>query len=823
MPYWIGRSSFVSSGNRSLGTMSSASHSGTFSASLSRTSAPFSSSGRRRAVASHPLVPTALARLRPRLHPPPVDDCNELFAHPAALRLPLDLVPVDHPAAVRIQTVPVATGHRTGKLFLGRPDDLERTDATGGSRTVGAVGQEPDAGSVRREPPVRRERDDTVAVRAGDRAGPKVRHVELIDFPLGKEWTESILDAASPFGGQFLESCSDVGSAPGRPLDRGPHHQGCDRIEVVCQRREPCPERLERDAPATRGRIQNRNGSPVGQRLAEPVGITARWRVLESALVAVRILHANPGFFAPDQSGRGRPPDPRGSPITCRNFSLSASVGNNDANTAARAATSGRRAHQTCSRFGAGNGVMGVRSRVLSMPRAEIGSQRSISRVSDIMPSTAQPPPRGRVAFRSSGETISTRLTVRPPAGSSSTTGLTNSPARSSAHTAQDRVAAAPSRPAQDPRRPPVPARTRRPGSGDCVATITCRFLPPAFTISTTRSTAIGCRPSSGSSRRMTSGSISGGRLSRGHQGEKPKRAIGGRMRAERLVGVRGGPPQRHFPVPLVEHEAIEAGQDATDVPADQPEPVALLCLQPVQHRRQVPAVATQEAVVGDVPRLLEARLVGRVVELVGHAIAQQVDDHRGRLLLRRRGRRRSGDDARLGVSAAHVPPTSGRRARQLAEVRLLQKDEPVGVRVREHEPVVVVAQLGGEAQLGLQPGVLRRPWKSWSSAPPCICTKSPSLDERSIHPSISKKRMTLDLPDPLAPMRTVTGGRPSSFTSTSDRNPRMLMFSILACSLASIAESSPSATSTRRQARPLAGHVPPAAPPPRKSACRAS
>ena len=71
-------------------------------------------------------------------------------------------------------------------------------------------------------------------------------------------------------------------------------------------------------------------------------------------------------------------------PSRCRNRFRSASSGSSDVKTAARDATSGRRAHQTCSRFGAGNGVIGVRSRVLSMPISAIGSQRSIRRVSDI-------------------------------------------------------------------------------------------------------------------------------------------------------------------------------------------------------------------------------------------------------------------------------------------------------------------------------------------------------------------------------------------------------------------------------------------------------
>lgn len=67
--------------------------------------------------------------------------------------------------------------------------------------------------------------------------------------------------------------------------------------------------------------------------------------------------------------------------------SRSAVAGSNDARMAARDATSGRLAHQTCSLFGAGNGVMGVRSRTLSMPISAIGSHCSISRVVTSVPS----------------------------------------------------------------------------------------------------------------------------------------------------------------------------------------------------------------------------------------------------------------------------------------------------------------------------------------------------------------------------------------------------------------------------------------------------
>src|SRR5208282_6624373 len=64
----------------------------------------------------------------------------------------------------------------------------------------------------------------------------------------------------------------------------------------------------------------------------------------------------------------------------CRNVARSASAGSRLARIAARQATSGRLAHQTWRRLGAGNGVMGVRSRTLSMPIFAIGNHSSISR-----------------------------------------------------------------------------------------------------------------------------------------------------------------------------------------------------------------------------------------------------------------------------------------------------------------------------------------------------------------------------------------------------------------------------------------------------------
>ena len=75
---------------------------------------------------------------------------------------------------------------------------------------------------------------------------------------------------------------------------------------------------------------------------------------------------------------------------------------------------------------------------------------------------------------------------------------------------------------------------------------------------------------------------------------------------------------------------------------------------------------------------------------------------------------------------------------------------------------------------------VVALPPNSWSSAPPCRWTYSWSLLDLSIQLSISKKRMKLDLPEPLAPISTVAWGISDISTSARERNPRILMDSIL-------------------------------------------
>ena len=170
------------------------------------------------------------------------------------------------------------------------------------------------------------------------------------------------------------------------PFNRRLQDQGGNRVQVVGDCRVAQPMNFDWNTAATRGRIQNRQrfeGTP-GNAL-DPITITVGWRVRERAFVAVgigtEILLASLGRVKPAPCRHRIPRESRaraGTSLDQRPLVVT------DASTAARDATSGRRAHQTCRRFGAGNGVIGVRSRVLSMPIWAIGSQRSISRMSGI-------------------------------------------------------------------------------------------------------------------------------------------------------------------------------------------------------------------------------------------------------------------------------------------------------------------------------------------------------------------------------------------------------------------------------------------------------
>ena len=70
--------------------------------------------------------------------------------------------------------------------------------------------------------------------------------------------------------------------------------------------------------------------------------------------------------------------------------------------------------------------------------------------------------------------------------------------------------------------------------------------------------------------------------------------------------------------------------------------------------------------------------------------------------------------------------------------------------------------------------GVVPLPPYNWSSAPPYRSTNSPRRADRSIQLSISKKRMKLDFPEPLDPIKTLVALKSESSMSAKDLNPRI-------------------------------------------------
>ena len=249
--------------------------------------------GPRRAVASDPLVPAALARLRSGLHSPLVDDREELLAHSAGLGLRLDLVAVDHPAAVAVGAVPVPASYRARELLVNRPDDLERADAARGSRTTGAIGQQPDAGAVGGEAPVRRQRHEAVAVRAGDRTRPEVVRGDRIRLGLGREIRgQTFLSRHHEAPCQLLERRNEPRAVCGRPFYRRAHDQRGDGVQVVGHGSGAEPQRLERDAPASGGRIEHGDGRQAlgAERGVQPVLVGRFGSVLERSRIAVSLV-----------------------------------------------------------------------------------------------------------------------------------------------------------------------------------------------------------------------------------------------------------------------------------------------------------------------------------------------------------------------------------------------------------------------------------------------------------------------------------------------------------------------------------------------------
>ena len=184
----------------------------------------------------------------------------------------------------------VAARHRAGKLLLGGLDDLERADAARFSRTAGALGQQPDAGAVLRQPPVRRERHQAVAIGAGDCARPEVAFNADVVRLSRKNPLVLRFSPANELARHVVELCTQGRTVCPWPLDRRFEDQGGDWVQVIGDRRVAQPMDFDRDASAASGRIQNRLGRQRSSgNVFNPMTIVLSWRVRECTLVAVRI------------------------------------------------------------------------------------------------------------------------------------------------------------------------------------------------------------------------------------------------------------------------------------------------------------------------------------------------------------------------------------------------------------------------------------------------------------------------------------------------------------------------------------------------------
>ena len=141
----------------------------------------------RRPVAADPLL-ADLSRLRAGFGPFLVDHRVKLLAHPAGLRLRLDLVAVDHPATVGEGARPVAAARpysRTVHQRTPRSRTSTRGPLVPGPPAI--CGPQPDAGSTGCKPPVRRQRHEAIAVGTGHGTSPEVaiRSRVVIRFSAG--------------------------------------------------------------------------------------------------------------------------------------------------------------------------------------------------------------------------------------------------------------------------------------------------------------------------------------------------------------------------------------------------------------------------------------------------------------------------------------------------------------------------------------------------------------------------------------------------------------------------------------------------------------
>ena len=194
----------------------------------------------RRPVAAYPSVLAALAGLEFRLHAALVDDRVELRAHLAILRLPLDLVAVDHLAAVGIGTRAGSAGDRARRLFPGLLYDLESADTVLGTVATSGVSPEAHTGATGGQPPVRRQRNEASAVGATDAVGVDVGHIHDVGQPgLREHVLQWLLDSLPPSGSQCLELVGKLTRELCGPCHRGLRNKRRDRIEVVSKCDEP--------------------------------------------------------------------------------------------------------------------------------------------------------------------------------------------------------------------------------------------------------------------------------------------------------------------------------------------------------------------------------------------------------------------------------------------------------------------------------------------------------------------------------------------------------------------------------------------------------
>ena len=168
---------------------------------------------------------------------------------------------------------------------------LDRRPAQVSARPAIDARLQPDTSAVRRQPPVRRQRYEPVAVRAGHGPRPQVvRRYGVLLRLRRKPRRQQIFPDLDETGCQTLELLLEVVPVVARPLGRGAHDERRDRIEVVGKGSETEPGRLEGDAPAARRRVEDdKFGELPTERFRQPVPGLVIGHMAERARVAVRL------------------------------------------------------------------------------------------------------------------------------------------------------------------------------------------------------------------------------------------------------------------------------------------------------------------------------------------------------------------------------------------------------------------------------------------------------------------------------------------------------------------------------------------------------